>query len=56
MDKHLTEGAIIIFDEFSSAHNEFKSFINYSESYRKEYQVIGAVNDLFDAVAIRIAT
>lgn len=54
MDKHLTEGAIIIFDEFSSAHNEFKSFKNYSESYRKEYQVIGAVNDVFDTVAIRV--
>ena len=54
MDKHLTEGAMIIFDEFSSAHNEFKSFKNYSESYRKEYQVVGAVNDVFDAVAIRV--
>ena len=54
MDEYLTPGAIIIFDEFSSAHNEFKSFINYAEAYKKEYEVIGAVNTIYDKVAVRI--
>ena len=54
MDEYLAPGAIIIFDEFSSPNNEFKSFINYTEAYKKEYEVICSVNTIYDQVAIRI--
>jgi O-methyltransferase len=51
----LVEGTILIFDEFSSVLNEFRALEDYVSSYRRRYEVIGAVvspEDYYTQVAI----
>jgi hypothetical protein len=54
MDSYLVPGTIIIFDEFSSVNTEFKAFMDYTLSYRKEYKLIGTANYTYNQVAVRI--
>ncbi len=46
---------IAIFDEFSSANDEFRAFVDYHLAYRRTYTVLGHVGKCYDQVAIRIA-
>lgn len=55
LDRYLHPGSIIIFDEFASAHNEFRSFLDYSRAYNKSVEIIAAVNKTYNKVALRIS-
>lgn len=50
----IVKGTIIIFDEFSSILNEFRALEDYCSSYMIEYEVLGATNNCYGQVAIRI--
>ncbi len=45
-------GAIVIFDEFDSAFDEFRALEDYCSAYRRSYEVL-AVTDWCEHVAIR---
>lgn len=49
----LSEGDIVIFDEFNVPMHEFKAFSEWVSSYYIKYEVIGAVNNFYQ-VAIKI--
>jgi O-methyltransferase len=49
----LLPGAIMIFDEFSSALNEFRALDDYCTSYRRDYEVLAVTSAYFAQVAIR---
>lgn len=42
LDGFLPKGTILIFDEFYSASHEFQAFYDYSRSYGRKVQVLGA--------------
>src|SRR5262249_43265371 len=48
----LTPGAIIFFDEFSSANHEFRALNDYAEAYRVAYQVLAYAGKDYEHVAI----
>lgn len=49
----LKPGDIILFDEFGVPTHEFKAFTEFIQSYRINYEVIGAVNNYLQ-VAVKI--
>lgn len=46
---YLKEGDIVIFDEFNVPLHEFKAFDDFRRSYYIEFELIGAVNNYFQA-------
>ncbi len=58
-DDILVAGSVVIFDEFSAMLHEFRSLEDYCASYRRDYEVLGAVargagGGYFSEVAIRM--
>jgi O-methyltransferase len=54
MDAHIKQGTIVIFDEFSSMLHEFRALEDYTVSFRRQYEVLGACGlSYYDKVAIR---
>jgi O-methyltransferase len=45
---------IAIFDEFSSANDEFRAFVDYCGAYRRRFKVLGHVGKSYNQVAINI--
>lgn len=54
MDALIGNDALVIFDEYSSALNEFKAFDDYLTSYRRNYKVVAATGEAFNQVAVRM--
>ncbi|WP_157538456.1 MULTISPECIES: TylF/MycF/NovP-related O-methyltransferase [unclassified Nocardioides] len=50
----LTPGTIVIFDEFSSALNEFRALEDYCSAYMREYDVLAHAWHYFGQVAIQM--
>lgn len=44
---HLTEGDIILFDEFNVPNHEFAAWTAFVKSYYVQYEVLGAVNNYY---------
>jgi O-methyltransferase len=55
MDKISIPGSIVIFDEFSCFHNEFKALLDYSSSFMRKYNVIASTSD-YSQLAIKITS
>lgn len=53
LDPLMRPGTIIIFDEFSQVLDEFRALEDYSKSFRRKYEVLGASGQYYDRVAIR---
>jgi O-methyltransferase len=49
----MVNGTIVIFDEFSHALDEFRALEDYTTSFRRQYEVLGASGQYYDRVAIR---
>jgi hypothetical protein len=45
---------VAVFDEFSSANDEFRAFRDYTGAYLRDYRVLAHVGDSYDKVAVRI--
>ena len=43
-----------MFDEFSSVLNEFRALNDYTQSYKRSYDVIGVTNPFFEQIAIQV--
>jgi len=55
MDAHIRSGAIILFDDFCSMMNDFRALADYTRSFGREYEVLGAAGSAhYQHVAIRI--
>lgn len=54
MDRYIVPGTILIFDEFCSVDSEFRAFIDYVSSYRRNYEVIGYADYTYNQMAIKI--
>ncbi|MGI6455570.1 MAG: TylF/MycF/NovP-related O-methyltransferase [bacterium] len=58
LNRILTPGSVLIFDEFYASLHEFRAFINYTESYLRTYSVLGGVPggmfDKFTQIAMRL--
>jgi O-methyltransferase len=52
LDPLLAPGALVMFDEFASALNEFRAFDDYMRSYRRTFRPVAAVKSTFDQHAI----
>ena len=50
----LVPGAIVMFDDFTTANHDFRAFHDYTTSYRRNYEVIGTAKPSFRKMAIRI--
>jgi O-methyltransferase len=53
LDKILTPGTIVIFDEFGDVSHEFRALHDYVASYRREFKVLCS-HDQFFTIAIEI--
>lgn len=53
-DHILGPGSIILFDEFSSALNEFAALRDYCRAYQRDYDVIGVTSLYYAQIAIRM--
>jgi hypothetical protein len=53
MDSSIKQGTIIIFDEFSNMLHEFRAFDDYTSSFGRQYEVLGAAGHFYQQVAIR---
>ena len=47
LDDYLQPGDIVMFDEFGVPTHEFKAFVEYTTSFRRELEIIGAANNYF---------
>ncbi len=55
LDRIITSGTIIIFDEFCVAEHEFRAFIDYTTSYQKNYKSLaGSGGTFIEKVALVI--
>lgn len=53
LDKILTKGSVLIFDEFGDVLNEFRAFHDYLASYRRQFKVICS-HDQFYTIAVEL--
>ena len=42
LDRVMRPGTIVVFDEFSTAIDEFRAFMDYARSFRRTYRVVAA--------------
>lgn len=55
LDYHIKPGVIIIFDDFSSILHDFRALADYSRSFQRKYEVLGASGRYYyEQVAIKI--
>jgi hypothetical protein len=55
MDSNIRRGTVIIFDDFCSMLHEFRALEDYSSSFLREYEVLGAAGELYyERVAVRL--
>lgn len=56
LDRFMTPGTIIIFDETSAAEHEFRALIDWTTAYRRSYHVLGGFRSgqRVEGVAIQI--
>ena len=47
LDSYLKPGDIVLFDEFGVPTHEFLAFNNYTSSYQRKFELIGAANNYF---------
>lgn len=53
LDEIITEGTILIFDEFYSSSHEFQAFYDYTKAYQRKFSVLGAVSkDPYHQIAL----
>jgi O-methyltransferase len=45
---------VAVFDEFSSANDEFRAFVDYQSAFRRQFSVIAHVGKSHDQIAIQI--
>jgi O-methyltransferase len=50
----LRSGSLIIFDEFSQVIDEFRALDDYTKSFMRQYETVGASGQYYDRVAIRV--
>ena len=49
IDRFLTPGTLVIFDEFGDVQHEFRAFNDYCASYRRQFRLVCAHDDYFTA-------
>ena len=54
IDRLLNPGAILIFDDFGAVNHDFKAFVDYTESYMKNYKVLAFGGQDRSSTAIQI--
>jgi O-methyltransferase len=54
LDSILSEGSILLFDDFSGPLDIFRSFQDYVDSYCKKYRVIAARGPYFKELAVEV--
>jgi hypothetical protein len=54
LDRFLSSGSILIFDEFNNVTGEFKAFEDYAASFRRKYKVLAHAGPFYEQVAIQI--
>jgi hypothetical protein len=47
LDDLLKPGDVVMFDEFGVPTHEFKAFVEYTTSFRREFEIIAATNNYF---------
>jgi hypothetical protein len=52
--KHLRRGDILLFDEFSAAHHEFRAFQDFCNSTFIKYKTLAGIPPFFDQIAFEI--
>jgi O-methyltransferase len=50
---YMRPGTIVIFDEFSQVLDEFRALQDYTKSFMRNHEVLGAAGQYYDRVAIR---
>lgn len=53
LDRHLADGAILIFDDFSSLRHEFAAWLDYKRSFNRRFEPLALVADGHQA-AVRL--
>jgi len=54
LNRLLIPGAIIIFDDFGAVNHDFKAFIDYTDSYMREYDVLAFCDRHHSPTAIQV--
>jgi len=54
LHEHIVPGTIVIMDDFSSMQHDFRALEDYTKSFGREYQVLGAAGPIYyEHVALR---
>ena len=57
LDSHIKQGTIVVFDDFSYMLHEFRALEDYTNAFRRQYEVLGAAGSYFyEQVAIRFVS
>jgi O-methyltransferase len=54
LNRLLIPGSIVIFDDFGAVNHDFKAFIDYAESYMREYDVLAFSDKYYSSTTIQM--